>query len=160
MQELSSLESRINEYYVALSGHPSFPNLKITFESKKEEQPPVYSIKAFGQSSSTYVPTRFSTAQANTVAISLFLSNHDKIADRLSSILMDDPEQNLDSNRQHLLSKLIAKLSSEHQLILCTQEETFKNNLIQDCNNASVLTLGNWSEIGLQLVSRAQASAL
>ncbi|MGI0091809.1 MAG: hypothetical protein ACREBS_08875, partial [Nitrososphaerales archaeon] len=143
--ELTSIEKTLNSYYKALSGHPSFPELKISIE---KDQPLLYSVKATGETASTYIPTRFSMAQADTVAIALFFSNHEKLCPGLSLTILDEPEQNMDLAHKRSLSTLLAKLSEDHQLLLSTQDESFKEMLIKDCAKANLLKLGDWSEDG------------
>jgi exonuclease SbcC len=144
-QELASIEKVLNSYYEALAGHLLFPELKISIE---KDQPLLYSVKATGKAASTYIPTRFSMAQADTVAISLFFSNHEKLCTGLGLTILDEPEQNMDIAHKRSLSALLAKLSKDHQVLLSTQDESFMEMLINDCSGAKLLKLGDWSEDG------------
>ena len=90
--ELESLGEAINAYYSMLLGHPVFSEIALVIEKR---EPLIYSIKAEGKEGSTYIPTRFSNAQMNCVAIALFLANNQKLAANFGTVLMDDPSQKL-----------------------------------------------------------------
>jgi DNA repair exonuclease SbcCD ATPase subunit len=145
LNEVESLEKLLNKYYASLVGHPSFPKLKLSIE---KEEPLLYSIKATGHDHSTYIPTRFSTAQVNVVALSLFLSNHDKLASGLRTLILDDPTQNLDLGHKKNLATVIAGLASNHQVLLSTPDEDFKDMLRSACPEAKVMQFGEWTSEG------------
>jgi len=126
-------------------GHPVFHEISISIERR---EPLIYSIRAEGNEGSTYIPTRFSTAQMNCVAIALFLANNQKLAANFGTILMDDPTQSMDRVHKAALAKLISKLSSEKQVVVATQDTEFRDLLVVECKGVKEYTFGEWSADG------------
>jgi exonuclease SbcC len=145
---LGSLEDTINEYYTSISGHPYFVKIHLEPDPKK---PLIYNVRAVSKDEtiSTYVPTRFSSAQMNVVGISLFLAHAQKMLTRFSSILMDDPTQSFDESHKDELVELIKDLSKARQVFVATQDEQFSKAVEDSCGaKVSTWTFSEWSEEG------------
>jgi exonuclease SbcC len=150
---LESLKDSINRYYNFMKGHPYFSKLQLEIE---KEEPIIYSIRAIGEKPSytTYIPTRFSNAQMNIVAISLFLANNEKLTRNLSLLILDDPSQSLDNTHKSTFVALLKNLIKDRQIILITQDENLKNevqNLIKE--DVQLLNFLEWSTEGPKVES-------
>jgi len=145
---LGSLEGTINEYYTSISGHPYFVKIHLEPDAKK---PLIYNVRAVSKDEtvSTYVPTRFSSAQMNVVGISLFLAHAQKMLTQLSPILMDDPTQSFDDTHKEELVKIIKELSNSRQVLVASQDEQFCQAL-EDTGGprVSAWEFSEWSEQG------------
>jgi exonuclease SbcC len=145
---LGSLEDTINEYYTSISGHPYFVKIHLEPDPRK---PLIYNVRAVSKDEtiSTYVPTRFSSAQMNVVGISLFLAHAQKMLTQLSSIIMDDPTQSFDESHKDDLVKLIKELSNSRQLFIATQDEQFSQGVQDTCGpRVALWQFSEWSEQG------------
>ncbi|MEM3539111.1 MAG: SMC family ATPase [Nitrososphaerales archaeon] len=144
---LQSLRDSINRYYNSIKGHPYFSKLQLEIE---REEPLLYAVKAIGEDSaySTYVPTRFSNAQMNIVALSLFLANNEKLAGNLPLLIFDDPSQNLDAIHMKAFANLLKNLTENRQIILATQDENLKNEVSSSIGKMQLLSFSAWSTEG------------
>jgi DNA repair exonuclease SbcCD ATPase subunit len=145
---LGSLEDSINEYYASLSGHPYFVRIHLEPDPRKAL---IYNVRAVSKDEtvSTYIPTRFSSAQMNVVGISLFLAHAQKMLTNFSSIMMDDPTQSFDESHKEDLVKLIKDLSNSRQIFIATQDEAFSQALEDACGSkVSSWNFSEWSEQG------------
>lgn len=140
-EEFRSLENLLNKYFGKLLSHPAFPTLTLSIE---KEEPLQYSIKATGPGGATYVPTRFSTAQLNSVAIAIFLSNHEKLVGSLSTLIFDDPSQSMDPEHKQRLTETLKSLLQGRQIIVATQDEELSNDLCKS-EAAKIIELGPWT---------------
>ena len=120
---IESLEKSFNHYFQSLDPHDHFKKVRVEIE---EGQPPVYTVRALGEDQSTYITTRFSSAQMNAAAIALFLAKHEKVSGDLRTILLDDPTQSMDAAHKNAVCKSITGLLKERQVILATQDEEVK----------------------------------
>ena len=143
--ELRSLADAINAFYSRLLGHPIFSQINVVIEKK---EPLIYSVKAQGPEGSTYIPTRFSNAQMNCVAIALFLANNQKLAANFGTVLMDDPTQSMDPDHKKALAKLVATLCEDKQIIIATQDTEFKDFVAKECGRVRTYSFGTWSSDG------------
>jgi exonuclease SbcC len=150
---LEYLKDSINKYYNSVKGHPYFTKLQLEIE---KEEPLIYSIKGIGedQAHSTYIPTRFSNAQMNVVALSLFLANNEKLAGNLPLVIFDDPSQNLDEDHKKAFANLLKNLAENRQIILATQDESLKNDVSGLIGkDMQLLSFSAWSIEGPKVVS-------
>ena len=150
---LEYLKDSINKYYNSVKGHPYFTKLQLEIE---KEEPLIYSIKGIGedQAHSTYIPTRFSNAQMNVVALSLFLANNEKLAGNLPLVIFDDPSQNLDEDHKKAFANLLKNLAENRQIILATQDESLKNDVSGLIGkDMQLLSFSAWSTEGPKVVS-------
>lgn len=152
MTTLGSFQDLINRYFDAILCHPYFGKLRLDIE---RERPLVYSVKALGvdQAYSTYIPTRFSHAQMNAAAISLFLSNNTKLAEEFPIILMDDPAQSMDPEHKVALANIISELSQRRQVVVATQDADLRDALQKVCKELRSYYFGGWSQSGPSLTA-------
>ena len=143
--ELSSLSSTVDYYFSRIVHHPIFTKIKIVLE---KGETPIYSFQALGDEGSTYIQTRLSNAQKNAAAISLFLANNEKLGDKFAVLLMDDPTQSMDSEHKTLLADVISELSKSRQILLSTEDESFRDLLVEKCVSVNQISLGSWSSHG------------
>jgi DNA repair exonuclease SbcCD ATPase subunit len=117
---IQSLENSFNRYFQSLDPHQHFKKVQVEVE---ESQPPLYSIRAVGKEQSTYITTRFSSAQMNAAAIALFLAKCEKVSGEIGSVLLDDPTQSMDETHKVAVCKSVTDLLKDKQVILATQDE-------------------------------------
>ncbi len=142
---VESLESSFNQYFKSLDPHEHFKRVQVEVE---ESQPPLYSIRAIGKEQSTYITTRFSSAQMNAAALALFLAKNEKVAGEASTILLDDPTQSMDEAHKTAVCKSVTGLLKERQVILATQDEDVKR-LTQDApKGARIYEFSDWTVKG------------
>lgn len=145
---LGSLETTINHYYSSMSGHPYFVKIKLEPDAKK---PLMYNVRASTQDEtiSTYISTRFSSAQMNCAGIALFLAHAKKVMNQLATIMMDDPTQSLDEPHKQGLASVIKELTETRQVFVATQDEDFANMLQRACSGEVALwRFEAWGEQG------------
>ncbi len=150
---LESLKDSINRHYNSIKGHPYFSKLQLEIE---REEPLIYSVKAIGENPaySTYIPTRFSNAQMNAVALSLFLANNEKLAGNLPLLIFDDPSQNLDAIHRKAFANLLKNLAENRQIILATQDENLKDEVSSSIEkDMQLLSFLAWSTEGPEVAS-------
>lgn len=142
---MDSLQDKINGYYSLLLGHPIFKKIELQIE---KEDPLLFSIRASGEDVSTYIPTRFSGAQMNVAAISIFFAMNDAMVSDLDLVLMDDPTQSMDDAHVTALAHLICEQSRKKKIIVATQEERFRQRLVDCQPDARVYEFSDWTEQG------------
>ncbi|MBN1682083.1 SMC family ATPase [Candidatus Bathyarchaeota archaeon] len=142
LTQLKRLEDEINSFYSKIEGHPHFKQLKIDVE---KEEPLIFSFKAEGAQGDTYISTRFSTAQFNAAALSIFMSNSSQQAGELPIMIFDDPTQNMDTAHKEAFAKLASTLSPKFQVIIATEDEEVKTFLEKHCKKIMTYYLGEWT---------------
>ena len=140
----------MNEYYSAIQGHPYYKRIKIDIE---RQDPLQFSFRAASDRESTYIPTRFSTAQLNIVALSIFISNSKLMAGKLPLLTLDSPTQNMDDNHKEAFAKLLSRLTEEFQVIVATENIDTKDYIMANTADASLYELGDWGTEGPQISS-------
>jgi len=148
LAQLKRLEETINGYYSKIQGHPHFTRLKIDVE---KEDPLIFSVRAASTQEDTYIPTRFSTAQLNAVALSIFMSYSTQEAGDLPIMILDDPTQNMDTAHKEAFAKLIATLPPKHQVIIATEDDDTRRFLEKHCTSIKTYEMGNWTSSGTKL---------
>lgn len=148
--QLKRLEDDINLYYGKIQGHPHFARLKIDIE---KEDPLIFSIRAASKQEDTYIPTRFSTAQLNSVALSIFMSYSTQQAGDFPIMIFDDPTQNMDVAHKESFAKLVATLPPSYQVIIATEDEDTRRFLEKHCTGIKTYELGNWTPEGTEIKS-------
>jgi len=146
--QLKRLEDAINLYYSKIQGHPHFARLKIDIE---KEDPLIFSIRAASKQEDTYIPTRFSTAQLNSVALSIFMSYSTQQADDFPLMIFDDPTQNMDVTHKESFAKLVATLPPTYQVIIATEDDDTRRFLEKYCTGIKTYELGNWTPEGTEV---------
>jgi len=150
LQQIRDLEDLMNKYYSAILGHPYFNRIKIDIE---KEEPLQFSFRAASDLEETYIPTKFSTAQLNAAALSIFISNSKLMAGELPLLVLDDPTQNMDSNHIEAFAKLVSSLADVFQVIVATEDDETRDHLKQYYPDATHYELDNWNPTGLQIMS-------
>jgi len=142
-RQLTKLETALGTYYAILKPHVHFDNLQIIHDAQG------YWLKASSKTDPayyTYVRPKFSTAQLNMVAISLFFSMAENVPHNFGFIVLDDPSQSLDNDGKKLLAKAIAQMSSKKQLLIATQDEIFANEIKAACIDPKVYEIKSWNQ--------------
>lgn len=144
---LKSIESNITNYYSRILGHPYFMSLRIEPETVRGKN--IYWIKAHSEEESTYIQTRFSGAQLNSVALAIFLTMAKHLPHNLGFIILDDPTQSMDRVHKEALAKILAGEMIIRQVLIATQDQEFLD-LIRDLCPKDVkrITVQEWSVKG------------
>jgi DNA repair protein SbcC/Rad50 len=157
---LKRLEPTLQQLYQRLNQHPVFGRLRIRIDEKKHEldvdAEPSVAQERLGDlavSPSAF----FSDAQMNTLAISVFLAG--ALRQRwsgLSTILIDDPIQQMDEMNVNAFLDLIRGLSGHRQFIIFTCSRDFYLLALDklDCLNKS--KQGSFSAYRLEGVAPAE----
>jgi len=146
--QLKRLEYEINHNYTKIQGHPHFTRLKIDIE---KEDPLIFSFRAASEQEDTYIPTRFSTAQLNIAALSIFMSNSSQQAGELPIMILDDSTQNMDTAHKEAFAKLVATLPPRHQVIVATEDDETRRFLEKHCKDIKTYELRNWTTDGPEI---------
>jgi DNA repair exonuclease SbcCD ATPase subunit len=150
---LTLLQSTISSYYAKILCHPYYLNLQLIPEEERGKA--IYRLRAWDKEfkQGTYVQTRFSNAQMNAVALSLFLSMATKMPSNVGLILLDDPTQSMDLPHKEALAKLISEISIEKQVFVATQDREFQESL-KKClpeDQARTYNFKEWRSEGPQI---------
>jgi len=150
---LSELQSAIGSYYSRILCHPYYVNLQLIPEEERKKA--IYRIRAWDKDfkQGTYVQTRFSNAQMNAVALSLFLSMSMRLGSNLGLFLLDDPSQSMDKVHKEALSKLLGEILEERQIFVATQDTEFEQCLEKYLNKAKtkIYEIPEWDTKGIQI---------
>jgi DNA repair exonuclease SbcCD ATPase subunit len=150
-RQLKRLEDEINNYYSKIQGHPYFTQIKIDIE---KEDPLTFSFRAASSQDDTYIPTRFSTAQFNSAALSIFMSNCKQQAGELPLMIFDDPTQNMDTSHKESFAKLVSTLTPGFQIIIATEDDEVRELLEKNCEGLKAYELGEWTTEGPQIMAK------
>ena len=146
---LSRLQTDVDLYYSELMCHPFYVDMRLVPEEERGKS--LYRIRAYNKdlSHSTYVQTRFSGAQTNTVSLALFLAISKKFPSTLKLVILDDPIQSMDSMHKEALAAIMDKLATEKQVIIATQDKEFKEQLVRHLpKNSKILLFDKWDTEG------------
>ena len=123
---LLELQSVIGSFYSKMLAHPYYVNLQLIPEEERGKA--IYRIRAWDKDfkQGTFVATRFSNAQMNAVALSIFLSMSIKLQSNLGLILLDDPTQSMDPEHKEALSRLLNEIFDQRQILVATQDAEFE----------------------------------
>jgi DNA repair exonuclease SbcCD ATPase subunit len=141
----------IHRYYQQLDPHPVYCQLQIEPELTKKGTYS-YWIKALtdDRSRGTYVQTRFSTAQANCAAISIFLAVNQHLSNKLETVILDDPSQSLDPEHKRRLAQTLAIIP--RQVIVATEDPQMFEFLVDAFEMPAIHQLDSWTVGGASLV--------
>jgi exonuclease SbcC len=150
-KSLSALQDSVNGYFKKLHGHAYYSNLELQAEAERGKQ--FFSLVGTSPDgkNATYLQTRFSNAQLNMAALSLFLAFSEKLPGRIGFTILDDPSQSLDPGHQKALALLLADLSKERQVIVATQDEDFLSMLEKASSSLKTVELSEWTTEGLTI---------
>jgi hypothetical protein len=149
MDVLSSLD--IHGYYQQIDPHPAYTDLLIEPELTAKGTYN-YWIKALTRDClhSTYVQTRFSTAQANCAAIAIFLAVNQHLSKNLETLLLDDPSQSMDPGHKQRLAQTLA--ASPRQMVVATEDPEMCQFLRDSFDAPTVYEFGPWATEGARLI--------
>jgi DNA repair exonuclease SbcCD ATPase subunit len=150
-KSLSALQGSVKEYFKKLHGHGYYSALQLQPETERGKQ--FFSLVGTSPDGKnvTYLQTRFSNAQLNMAALSLFLAFSEKLPGRIGFTILDDPSQSLDPGHRKALASLLAELSKQRQVIVTTQDEDFLEMLEKACSSLKVVELSEWTTEGLAM---------
>jgi exonuclease SbcC len=150
-KSLSALQDSVKECFKKLHGHGYYSDLQLQPETERGKQ--FFSLVGTSPDgkSVTYLQTRFSNAQLNMAALSLFLAFSEKLPGRIGFTILDDPSQSLDPAHQKALALLLAQLSKERQVMVTTQDEGFLSMLEKASPSLKVVELSEWTTEGLTI---------
>ncbi len=149
MNQIRELEEIMNDYYQAILGHPYFNCIKIDIE---KEDPLQFSFRATSEREATYIPTRFSTAQLNVVALSIFMSNSKLLKGQLPLLTLDDPTQNMDDAHKKAFAELVSELTKDFQVIIATEDDETRDYIKDESLDATFYELGEWGSEGPDII--------
>ena len=142
---------QIEKTYNKIVRHPTFEHIKLDVQST---DPLVYSIMVYDDKIdlSTQAATRLSSAQMNSFAISVLITNNLNKSSKLSFLMMDDPTQSMDSQHKEALTKLIAEICDKRQIIIATSDDEFLKYLHDNCSEKlKSIELKGWSRQGISI---------
>lgn len=123
----------ISNFYSKLCNHPYYIRLKINVSPKERAEivKNSYEIKAINpkEKRETYIVTRFSSGDMNSVALSIYLALSKILPHNLGFIILDDPTQSLSVDRKLALVKILKEISNYNQIIISTPDEQFQDIL-------------------------------
>jgi DNA repair exonuclease SbcCD ATPase subunit len=112
----------LNALYRRLRPHPVLGEIAVDFGKFKDRGEAYY--EAAGADVRANIATMFSSAQLNAVAICIFLAiSLSRREDRLATILLDDPIQNMDDYNVLGLVDLLRNVIQYRQVIVSTHDE-------------------------------------
>lgn len=150
-KSLEDFQSSINDYYGKIIGHPIFKKVRI---KPIAGEPVSYDLLAYNDEADleTHVNTRFSTAQANATALSLFFAINQKLAVNLPLLILDDPTQNMDPIFQTALVETLESLAVNRQLLIATHENQFANKIVEKLKpEIDLIQMDEWTIEGPNL---------
>jgi len=148
IKQIRDLEDMMNETFQSIQGHPYFSRLKIEIE---KEDPLQFSFRAISDRDSTYIPTRFSTAQLNIAALSIFISNSRLLAGKLPVISLDDPTQNMDDEHKKTFVDYVSRLTEHFQVIIATEDDETRDFLKKELPSGTYYEIQSWDTEGPQI---------
>jgi DNA repair exonuclease SbcCD ATPase subunit len=136
----------IKKIYSQLVDHPYYrePLIEVS-PSTRGALKNVYDIKATNPTdgAESQVKYKFSTGDMNCTALSIFLglAEQDAYSHRADFLIIDDPSQNLDPEREEKLVEALAETAGKRQLIIASQEPRFQQLVVQKLKSKAVRTL-------------------
>lgn len=133
---LEELKPQMNLIYTKLLPHTHYNTLILEIgrgKGRPKKLGYTYMIKALSSKdqSKTYVKTRFSHAQINVTALSIFLALALGAAHNFGAIVIDEPDQSLDREHKRNLADVLRDLQTYYQVIVATQDEDFQKLLLE-----------------------------
>ena len=116
----------ISVFYKELCNHPYFDDIQISVESQLVSgiERNNYFIRTHSSTDNreTLASSRLSTAQMNSVALSVYLALATQLPHNLGFVILDDPSQNLDTEHKQALVGILSRLAPELQVLIGTQD--------------------------------------
>ncbi|MGU8912191.1 hypothetical protein ACV3VH_09640, partial [Clostridium perfringens] len=145
----------MNQIYSIIEPNKEFSRLKIEvgFSNKgknQEEDIPELYLKTYGENNQTILPEYFfSTAQLNTVALSIFLGQALSMDLKVKTIFIDDPVGHFDDINVLAFVDLLRNIivDGKWQIVISTHDESFfnllKNKISDDYYNSKFITFSS-----------------
>jgi len=151
-------QREIESYYRTICNHQAYDGLKVEVRPREVRGlvKNSYSIKAYNSKlgKETFVSTRFSAGQMNSVALSICFALTRVLPLKLGFLILDDPSQSLDREHKEALIGILNEISGEKQLIMATQDE----ELLKLVQSASVpvetFEFASWGMDGPKIEAR------
>jgi len=141
---LDRLSPSIQGIYDHLSPHPLFRDLDFRVEDNNGTRELHVAVMSSGPSVYSDVNTVFSTAQANCLALSVFLALNLAIPCNLPLTLIDDPIQALDDINVLGLSDVLVGMRGVRQIVLTTHDRSLFEFLMRRLSVGGMDTKGIW----------------
>lgn len=151
---LANLQPVINERYGRILGHPEYTELQIEPEEQKGVHRYWIAARNPQGTHSTYVSTRFSTAQRNVAAVAIFLAMADHLPHTLDVLMMDDPTQSMDPEHRRAMAQFLADEGENKQVIVGTEDPDFAEMIVEASETALHYPLNHWTAMGTTLNER------
>lgn len=145
----------MNKIYSIIEPNKEFSRLKIEVgfsnkgKSQEEDIPELY-LKTDGENNQTILPEYFfSTAQLNTVALSIFLGQALSMDLKVKTIFIDDPVGHFDDINVLAFVDLLRNIimDGKWQIVISTHDESFfnllKNKISDDYYNSKFITFSS-----------------
>ena len=150
-ESLAALHPAINRRYNEILGHPVFSELQIVPEEAKKGTF-IYFLRATSAGmSSTYVTTRFSTAQRNVAAVAVFLAVAEILEHNFTVLMMDDPTQSMDPEHQRAMASFMAEEARSRQVLVATEDPAFTDLILSASAKARRYELEPWTTDGTRV---------
>ena len=148
----------IESNYKRMCNHQAYDGLKIEVRPRDVRGlvKNSYSIRAYSSKlgKETFVSTRFSAGQMNSVALSICFSLTRVLPLRLGFLILDDPSQSLDREHKEALTEILKEVSGEKQLTIATQDEELLK-LIQSASvPVEIFEFTSWDTEGPRIEER------
>ena len=145
---LEKIQDEINKFYSKICGHPYYDSLKITSQLRRGRTTYYFTAYNSKEGTKTHVRTRFSQAQINETALSVFLAlaTTATTTSKLGLLILDDPTQSMDNQHKRNLAETLnqlAKLFAEKGIIIhiATADTEFQKHLKEHLDPNLVKTL-------------------
>jgi exonuclease SbcC len=149
---LDTVVPAANRYFDRLGGHPAYAAL--TLQPQMQRGSSSYALLAHDAElqHATFLPTRLSHTQMHVAALAMFLALGQRRRHLLDVLLLDDPAQSMDVERQRALAAVLVAEAQQRQVIVTTEDAAFQRELAPAPSaSARVLHLGDWSSAGVRV---------
>jgi len=133
---LEKIQDKINNLYTKICNHPYYDSLKIISQLRRGKTTYYFTAYNSKEGTKTHVKTRFSQAQINETALSVFLAlaTTATTTSKLGLLILDDPTQSMDNQRKRNLAETLnqlAKLFAEKGILIhiATADTEFQQHL-------------------------------
>jgi exonuclease SbcC len=142
----------INQIYSRIEPHPNLN--RIDFELEMTERGPVLDVKAVSKEENLNPVLYLSAGQLNILSLSIFLAKAFEVGnDKISTIFMDDPIQNLSDINVLSFIDLIRQMitSYDRQLVISTHDENFyklmRHKMPPEAFNVNYYTIESYGKV-------------
>lgn len=163
-QRLRQIQPVLDQLYSAIDPHPTLRTVRLeTRNTYGKNRLTATLTDTVGEVTVSDPGTLLSTSQANAVAVSLFLAfNLGLTPTRLTSVVLDDPLQNLDDVHLLGLVDLLRRLLPHRQVVVTTHDPSFaalltrKMRPVRPEDRLHLVRIAKWDrrgpELGMEVV--------